>query len=124
MVNNNANFNHNETWTHIKQLTITSKYLTPRDKNEMLAQEPTFNAIDDLQAIANACVNDAAGNARRASLGHLIKNANQQLKLYYLVGSKGWATAVNTIETAEAERLGVPERKAANSIRQQQTQLQ
>ena len=38
----------------------------------------------------------------------MIINAKQQLKLYYLVGSEGWATAVNTVKSAEAERLGVP----------------
>ena len=85
-------------------MTVTSKFYTPRDKNEMLAQEPNFDAIDDLQAIAQACLNDNAGNARRARLEHMIINAKQQLKLYYLVGSEGWATAVNTIKYTEAER--------------------
>lgn len=101
-------FDHNATWARIKQLTITSKHFTARDKNEILAQEPTFDSLDDLTAIAQALQNDAA---RKARIERLISNACQQLKLYYLVGSEGWATAVSTIKSNEAARLGVPEPK-------------
>ena len=76
--------------------------------NEIIAQEPTFDALDDLIAIAQALQNDAN---RKARIESLISNANQQLKLYYLVGSEGWATAVATIKSNEAARLGVPEPK-------------
>ena len=102
-------FDHNATWARIKQLTITSKHYTARDKNEILAQEPTFDSLDDLIAIAAALNNNDI--ARKARIEKLVSNANQQLKLYYLVGSEGWATAVSTVKSDEASRLGVPEPK-------------
>ena len=109
-----AAFNHNEAWCRIKQLAITSKHFTPRDKNELLAQEPTFAAIDDLVAIS-AAINVNNGTqvdiARKARLDHLVNNAIAQLKLYYLVGTEGWATAIATVKSAEAARIGLPEVK-------------
>lgn len=108
-----AAFNHNETWCRIKQLAVTSKHYTPRDKNEMLAQEPTFNAIDDLIALAAAIDQNAtqANLERKARLEHMVTNAIAQLKLYYFVGTEGWGTAISTIKSAEATRLGLPEVK-------------
>ena len=108
-----AAFNHNETWCRIKQLAVTSKHYTPRDKNEMLAQEPTFNGIDDLITLA-AAINQNANQAdleRKARLEHMANNAIAQLKLYYFVGTEGWGTAIATIKSAEATRLGLPEVK-------------
>lgn len=100
-------FKHNETWTRIKQLAITSKHYTARDKNEILAQEPTFAAIDDFEQFAATC-NDPAKKAR---YDHVVLNAKAQLKLYYLVGTEGWGTALATIKSEEAVRLGIPEPK-------------
>ena len=104
-----AAFDHNGTWARIKQLVVTSKHFTARDKNEIIAQEPTFDALDDLVTIAQAMGNNDA--VRKARMEKMINNAQQQLKLYYLVGSEGWATAVATIKSNEATRLGVPEPK-------------
>lgn len=107
-------FNHNEAWCRIKQLAVTSKHYTPRDKNELLAQEPTFEAIDELVAIS-AAINVQNGNqadiTRKAKLDHLVNNAIAQLKLYYLVGTEGWGTAIATVKSAEAARIGLPEVK-------------
>lgn len=47
----------------------------------------------------------------RTNVCSLVNNALNQLKLYYLVGSEGWGTAINTIKTAEATRSGIPEPK-------------
>lgn len=63
---------------------ITSKHYTARDKNELIAQEPTFQALDDFIALQQA----SADNAQKLRLGNVINNAKQQLKLYYLVGSE------------------------------------
>lgn len=104
-----AAFDHNGTWARIKQLAITSKHYTARDKNEIMAQEPTFDALDDLVTMSQACNTDGQHAERKARLERLISNAQSQLKLYYLVGSEGWATAVTTIKSSEAARLGVPE---------------
>lgn len=90
-------FNQNETWNRIKQLTVTSKHYTPRDKNEMIAQEPTFSALDDIITISAALnVTDPAQASKKARLDHLVINALNQLKLYYLVGTEGMGTAINT----------------------------
>lgn len=99
-------FNHNETWNRIKQLSVTSKHYTARDKNELIAQEPTFAALDDLIAFSQTIIND---QAKKNRIDHMINNAISQLKLYYFVGTEGWATAIATIKATEAARLGLPE---------------
>ena len=105
-----ANFNHNETWNRIKQLTVTSKHFTARDKNELIAQDPTFTALDDLIAFsATLNANQPADLAKKNRIDHMITNATNQLKLYYFVGTEGWTTAIATIKSTEAARLGLPE---------------
>ena len=49
--------------------------------------------------------------AKKARLDHLVNNAIAQLKLYYLVGTEGWGTAIATVKSAEAARIGLPEVK-------------
>ena len=41
----------------------------------------------------------------------MVNNSIAQLKLYYLVGTEGWGTAIFTVKSAEAARLGLPEVK-------------
>lgn len=103
-----VNFDHNECWQRIKQLAITSKHFTARDKNELIAQEHTFAALDDLIAFSATINNDAQKKAR---IDNLILNAKNQLKLYYFVGTEGWSTAIATIKATEAARIGLPEPK-------------
>lgn len=66
-----AAFIHNETWNRIKQLSVTSKHYTPRDKNELIAQEPTFVALDDIITIAAACI---VTDQKTAVIKELVSN--------------------------------------------------
>lgn len=105
-----AAFNHNETWTRIKQLTVTSTHYTARDKNELIAQEPTFIALDDMIAFsATLNINAPAELAKKTRIDNMVNNAINQLNFYYFAGTEGWSTAIATIKTTESARLGLPE---------------
>lgn len=86
----------------INSLMLTSSHYTPRDKREILAQVPMFEAIPDMiGAIDNK--NNPKQRVRNAAIA-----AKKQLVLYYMVGKHGWQTALNTLSKTLDKNFGMP----------------
>ena len=82
-------FKPDETWARVKELVITSKEYTARDKKEILGQSKTFEGLSIIRELAAS-----AEGAKKEVLEGIYTQASQQLTLYYLVGAHGWETAV------------------------------
>lgn len=103
-----------ETWCRVKELLLTSKEYTSRDKKEIMAQWATFEGLTVLREIAST-----QEGTKKEALVNMYNQGAKQLTLYYLVGTHGWETAVNTVKSSEATALGIPEpvfKPAANII--------
>ena len=89
----------------LHHLMLTSSHYTPRDKREILAQVPSFEAIPDMiDAIDDQ--NKAKQRVRNAAIA-----AKKQLVLYYMVGKHGWQTALNTLNKSVDRNFGMPDAK-------------
>ena len=83
-------------------LLLTSSHYTPRDKREILAQIPVFEAIPDMINAVDDKTNPMQ-KVRNAAIA-----SKKQLVLYYMVGKHGWQTALNTLSKTMDRNFGVP----------------
>lgn len=100
-----AEFQPVPTWNKVKELLITSTEFTSRDKKEILAQSATFEGLTVLKELAAV----EKEEAKKLVITNMYSQAAKQLALYYLVGTYGWTTAINTLKSDESSSLGVPQ---------------
>ena len=81
---------------------VTSSHYTRRDKREIMAQMPIFEAIGEM-TLAVGTDGKAKQDVRNAAIA-----AKKQLVLYYMVGKHGWQAALHTMNATLDKNLGKP----------------